>query len=158
MKYVEKLLTETDYLKQMEQLEELEQERRFCRHGLNHVLDVARIAWIQVLEQELSYEKEDVYLTALLHDMGRIAEYQRGEAHHEAGVLEAQQYLDQIGYPNEKRTRILKAISEHREKKKLNDDFTNIIKTADNRSRNCYFCKANRVCKWSEERKNRTIW
>ena len=69
MEYVRKLLQETDYLLQMKKLEQLEAERLFCRHGLSHVLDVARIAWIMVLEKQMQVEKEVVYLTALLHDM-----------------------------------------------------------------------------------------
>lgn len=157
MEYVRRLMQETDYLKQIEQLEELETERRFCRHGLEHVLDVARIAWIQVLEEKLSYEKEEVYLTALLHDIGRILEYREGIPHHEAGQKMAEDILGQIGYPKEKSTIILTAIGEHRKKNKLNDDFINIIKKADSISRNCFFCKACGECKWKEERKNKTI-
>lgn len=157
MEYVRRLMQETDYLKQIEQLEELETERRFCHHGLEHVLDVARIAWIQVLEEKLSYEKEEVYLTALLHDIGRILEYREGIPHHEAGQKMAEDILGQIGYPKEKSTIILTAIGEHRKKNKLNDDFINIIKKADSISRNCFFCKASGECKWKEERKNKTI-
>ncbi len=157
MEYVRKLLQETDYLKQMKQLEELEKERRFCRHGLAHALDVARIAWIKVLEEQLCCEKEDVYLTALLHDIGRIREYQEKVPHHEAGVELAEEFLRMIDYPIEKRQRICLTIGEHREKNKLNDDFINIIKKADNSSRNCFCCEAAKECKWSMERKNQTI-
>lgn len=157
MEYVRRLIQETDYLKQMEQLEELETKRIFCRHGLNHVLDVARIAWVQVLEEKLPYEKEDIYLTALLHDMGRILEYREGIPHHEAGQKMAEVFLEQIGYPKEKGMQILTAIGEHRNKNKLNDDFINVINRADTISRNCFFCKASGECKWSEERKNKTI-
>lgn len=157
MEYVRRLIQETDYLEQMKQLEELEKERKFCRHGLNHVLDVARIAWIQVLEEQLSLEKEMVYLTALLHDLGRSAEYQKGIPHHEAGVPMARMYLEQIGYPKEKCALIYETIEEHRNKNKLNDDFINVIKKADNNSRNCFFCEMTKECKWSEERKNNTI-
>lgn len=157
MEYVKKLLQETDYLQQLKVLEELEAERRFCRHGLNHVLDVARIAWIQMLEKGMAYEKETVYLTALLHDMGRVREYQEGTPHHEAGIEIAEEYLSQIGYSREKCNLILEAIGQHREKEKLNDDFTNIIKEADTISRNCFFCEVTKECKWSRERKNTTI-
>lgn len=157
MEYVKKLLQETDYLQQMKVLEELEIERRFCRHGLSHVLDVARIAWIQVLEEGMFHEKETVYLTALLHDMGRIGEYQEGTPHHEAGIGMAEAYLSQIGYPGEKSKLVLEAIGQHREKEKLNDEFINIIKQADSISRNCFFCEVTKECKWSKERKNTTI-
>lgn len=157
MEYVRKLIQETDYLERMKQLEELETERRFCRHGLEHVLDVARIAWILVLEEKLPYEKETIYLTALLHDMGRILEYQEGIPHHEAGQKIAEGFLRQIGYPGEKGMLIVTAIGEHRKKDKLNDDFINVIKRADSLSRNCFFCEVQEACKWKEERKNKTI-
>lgn len=157
MEYVRKLIQETDYLEQMKRLEGLEKERKFCRHGLNHVLDVARIAWIYALEEGLPIEKEMIYLTALLHDVGRILEYQKGIPHHEAGLTMAKKYLEQIGYPKEKCISVYEAIEEHRDKNKLNDDFINIIKKADNHSRNCFFCEATGECKWSEERKNDTI-
>ena len=157
MEYVRRLIQETDYLEQMEQLEGLEAERRFCRHGLPHVLDVARIAWIQILEEGLPYEKETVYLTAMLHDMGRIWEYQKNIPHHQAGAAIAEKLLEQIDYPVGQRAVILSAIEEHREKNKLNEDFISVIKNADSMSRNCFFCEAEGDCKWSRERRNRTI-
>lgn len=157
MKYVERLLADTDYLEQMKLLEELEKERRFCRHGLSHVLDVARIAWIEVLEQHLPFEKEEIYLVALLHDMGRIQEYQEGIPHHVSGVMQTEIFLDKISYPAEKRSRMMSVVEKHREKDKLNDDFINIIKQADNSSRNCFYCEVSSECKWSTERKNKTI-
>lgn len=157
MEYVRKLLQETDYLLQLKKLEQLEAERVFCRHGLSHVLDVARIAWIQVLEKQMPVEKETVYLTALLHDMGRLREYQEGIPHHEAGTAMARDYLEQIGYPEEKQDMVLTAIGEHRNKDRASEDFVRIIQRADNQSRNCFFCEAAEACKWSEERKNTTV-
>lgn len=157
MEYVRRLIQETDYLKQMKQLEELERERRFCCHGLNHVLDVARIAWIHALEDGSLVDKEEIYLAALLHDLGRILEYQEEIPHHEAGRKLADTFLSRIGYPAEKRSRITAVIGEHREKDKLKDEFTELIKSADNSSRNCFYCEAEKECKWSTDRKNKTI-
>ena len=116
MEYLRRLIQETDYLERMKELETLEQDRKFCRHGLQHVLDVARLAWIKVLEEQQPVEKEQLYLTALLHDMGRIAEYRQGIPHHEAGIIMAINYLQQIGYPQEKCELIFEAIQEHRNK------------------------------------------
>ena len=42
-------------------IEQLEQQRIFCRHGLEHLLDVARIAWILTMEDQLPLDKEIVY-------------------------------------------------------------------------------------------------
>lgn len=157
MDYVRRLLQETDYLEQLKKLEELETERRFCRHGLTHLLDVARIAWIQVLEQQLPISKEDIYLAALLHDLGRILEYQEGIPHQEAGRKLAERLLRQISYPEKSTGVILDVIGAHRSNNKLNDDFINIIRRADHSSRNCFCCEAEADCKWSREQRNRTI-
>ena len=157
MEYVRKLLQETDYLKRMKELETLEIERRFCRHGLEHALDVARIAWIKVLEEHRTFDKEEVYLTALLHDIGRITEYQEGISHQEAGMKIAEELLAQIGYPKEKQFHLVEAIGRHREKDEIKDDFMGVIKKADVSSRNCFFCSASEKCKWNTQRKNMTI-
>lgn len=198
MKYVDRLLQDTEYLELADQLEQAEAARIFCRHGLSHFLDVARIAWIMVLEQaaltdngavgrwkadegvqtaetwgkEPELLKEKIYLTALLHDLGRLEEAELGTPHHEAGARLAQKLLDKIGYPREEQREILSAILGHRgehlrnglsdisgcqTKDKLNEDFMNVIKEADNRSRNCFYCKAQAECKWRQERRNRTI-
>lgn len=218
MEFVEKLLAKTDYLKLVQSLELLETERQFCRHGLAHFLDVARIAWIQVLEQngnspewkgipadseegglqegfteeKMILYKEKIYLAALLHDLGRIAEYEKQVPHHQAGVEIAQRLLREIDYPEQETMEILKAIEGHRGsekpaagegkvspvdsryqkteegkadapspqkelKNKLNIDFIKLIKEADNKSRNCFYCEAQETCKWSQERRNHSI-
>lgn len=159
MEYVNRLLGKTDYLSQIKHLESLEAERRFCRHGLSHCLDVARIAWIQILEdgKEHLWDKEQVYLTALLHDIGRAAEYETQTPHHKAGRKAAEELLEEIGYPKEKQGEILDAIGAHRGNIKMNRDFINVIKDADNHSRNCFYCDASQGCKWDRERKNMEI-
>lgn len=167
MRYVERLLGDREYLTLVRELEQAEGKRRFCRHGLSHFLDVARISWILVLEQEmkdgaeesvdLPELKEQIYLTALLHDLGRLAELRQGIPHHQAGAELAEYFLTKLGYSGRKRQKILEAIQEHRGNKKLNHDFINIIKEADNRSRNCFFCQVQAECKWSRERQNQTI-
>lgn len=210
MEYVERLLRETDYLQIVEKLEGLEADREFCRHGLPHLLDTARIAWIRVLEQrtdryashgkqeflsgqnnpraayperEAALEKEDIYLAALLHDLGRIAEYEEGIPHHQAGSPVAQKLLGEIGYPKEKQAMIIKAIEGHRgmppkdpkvswaeenqnalEREESRDNRTrtgepleSLLRWADKKSRNCFFCKAQKACKWEQEKRNKTI-
>lgn len=210
MKYVERLLGETDYLKRIEKLERLEADREFCRHGLPHFLDTARIAWIRVLEQRTegyasggnqellrdsnnpkeayqgsasALEKEDIYLAALLHDLGRISQYEEGIPHHQAGGLVAEKLLGEIGYPKEKQERLVKAIEGHRgltsgqqkaawaednqdvaERKGSQDNKTltgeplgSLLRWADKKSRNCFFCKAQAECNWEQGKRNETI-
>ena len=52
-------------------IEELEQDRVFCRHDVIHFLDVARLAWIENLEQQLGLEKEHVYAAGGICNMSR---------------------------------------------------------------------------------------
>ena len=50
----------------MERLAEYEKDRIFCRHGMEHLLDVARIAYIENLENNRGISKEIIYGAALL--------------------------------------------------------------------------------------------
>lgn len=45
----------------MAQLKEAEKDRIFCKHGIEHLLDVARIAYIENLEQNCGVSKEWIY-------------------------------------------------------------------------------------------------
>jgi len=164
MKYVDKLLHETNFLQQLEQLEQLEQKRQFCSHGLGHLLDTARIAWITYLEQREvvpkaeQFDKEMIYLAALLHDLGRILECEEGIPHHEAGVKMAEVLLREINYPEDKRKQLQGAIYTHRtEEKERKNALGQLLYWADKKSRNCFACKAYTECKWSSERRNQTI-
>lgn len=187
MKYVKRLLEETEYLQWVEELEQAEAERIFCRHGLSHSLDVARIGWILTLERGQAGTgkpgealKEKIYLTALLHDLGRLSEAKQGTPHHRAGAALAEQLLARIQYPKEDRQEILAAISAHRGAGKSpatdrewgeqgpsrdtghrsiqKDELIHLIKEADNRSRNCFFCSAAAQCNWSKDRRNQGIF
>ena len=82
MEYVEKLSGDREYRQLLERLKELEKDRIYCHHGIGHLLDVARIAYIENLETQLGLEKEDIYIAALLHDLGRVDEYESGIGHH----------------------------------------------------------------------------
>lgn len=167
MKYVKQLLQDREYLACVKRLEQLEADREFCRHGLSHFLDVARIGWILILEhavkdgmefQSFLEQKEQIYLTALLHDIGRLAQLEDGTPHESAGKEMAGRFLRKIDYPISKQPDILEAIQDHRGTRKTNGDLATIIKEADNRSRNCFFCEALEKCNWEEERRNLSVW
>ena len=68
----------------MERLAEYEKDRIFCRHGIEHLLDVARIAYIENLEKNSGISKEIIYGAALLHDIGRYLQYTEGIPHEKA--------------------------------------------------------------------------
>ncbi len=150
-----------------------EGDRIFCRHGLSHLLDVARIAWILNLERGCGLHRDVVYAAALLHDIGRAAQYQTGEPHDEAGVRIASEILD--GLPRGlrfdafERAAILAAVGGHRGSRigcpggpdggegHAPHALSRLIKEADDRSRACYACAAREACYWPEERKNLSI-
>lgn len=157
MEYVEKLLTDREYRELLERLKELEQNRIYCHHGISHLFDVARIAYIENLEENLGLEKETIYIAALLHDLGRVDEYENGIGHEIAGKERAEYFLKKIGYPDKQQATVLDAIAKHRQKTENpteKKEFLNrILAQADRESRNCRFCEAYESCKWSIEEK-----
>lgn len=164
MKFVDNLIKHPIYVENLNQITTAEAHRVFCCHGIMHLMDVARIAYIYCLEHNLGLEKEMIYLTALLHDIGRAKEYNTGEPHEQAGKELTDLILRELNYPQEKREMVLKAIENHRikENKGLysNDKAERLkalINMADKQSRNCFFCDAYKECKWSEDKKNKTI-
>ena len=156
MKKVNEILNNNIYKECIEQIEILEKDRIFCRHNMNHFLDMARIAYILVLEAGLPYSKEVIYGIGLLHDIGRIEEYQNNINHDDAGVIIAEKILDETSYDNDEKKLILKAISCHGSKNN-DDEFLDIIYRSDKLSRNCFQCKAQNECYWSEDKKNLNI-
>ena len=56
---------------------ECETDRVFCCHQMNHLLDVARIAYIKNLEEGLGFDKELIYVAAVLHDIGKSFQYRQ---------------------------------------------------------------------------------
>lgn len=158
MKSVNDLLKDDEYRLLLKRLEELERDRVFCHHGMEHLLSVARIAWIWNLEEEIGLEKEDIYLAALLHDLGRLDEYEKEIEHHLASEKRAGYFLKKLQYPERKRELILAAVRGHREKTAADTKgLAELLAQADKASRNCGYCGAYESCRWSEEEKNRRL-
>lgn len=164
MEFVDNLIKHPIYIENLNQIKTAEVHRVFCCHGIAHLMDVARIAYIYNLEQNLGLEKEMIYLTALLHDIGRAKEYNTGEPHEQAGMELTAMILSELDYPKEKRGIILRAIENHRIKEikgLCSDDKAEqlkvLINMADKQSRNCFFCDAYEKCKWGEDKKNKMI-
>lgn len=68
MERIDRIMENSIYLEKQNRLDELEKERIYCRHGLDHAISVARIMYIKALEQKLSFDKELIYAAALLQD------------------------------------------------------------------------------------------
>lgn len=137
--------------------DEYEKDRIFCRHGMQHLLDVARIGYIMSLEKELRIDKSMIYATALLHDVGRWKQYKDGEPHEVVGVELSKDILLQSGYNSEEIAIILEAIGNHRKKDNIEGSLSDIISKSDKLSRGCFNCLAEKQCNWVEEKKNLNI-
>ena len=103
------------YRESLHNIEKLEQERIFCGHNAQHLLDTARLAYIENLELNLGISKEMIYAAALLHDIGRGLQYTEGIPHHEGGVKLAAPILKDCGFTDAESEEILEAIGGHRD-------------------------------------------
>lgn len=131
---------------------ESERDRKFCKHNLEHSLDVARIAYITILENGLEITKELVYAAALLHDAGRYS----GIPHNESGAKLAGELMPECGFTKEETELVADAILGHRNAEH-STEFSKILYDADKKSRLCFICKAQNDCYWEQSKRNYTI-
>ena len=75
-----------------------EKGRSFCRHNMEHVMDVARIAYILNIEEAHQVSKDMIYAAALLHDIGRHVQYETGEKHVFVSARLAPEILRDCGF------------------------------------------------------------
>lgn len=144
------------FLENLEKNRKAEKDRIYCRHDLAHFMDVARIAYILVLERSLSIPKDIVYATALLHDIGKHQQYQDKIPHEQASAAIAPEILKECGYLSGEIQFIKETILSHREENKENSFFFCFYQ-ADKLSRPCYTCKVQESCNWSIYKKNLQI-
>ncbi|MGI6010133.1 MAG: HD domain-containing protein [Ruminococcus sp.] len=156
MERVNRIWNHPLYQKHLKSLLEAEQERAFCRHTVEHFLDVARLTYIFVLEAGISIPKDVIYGAALLHDIGRRQQYDHGIPHEKASAEIAGQILPECGYTEEESREILNAVLSHRRKEE-GENFNTLMYRADKMSRLCFGCPSEPQCDWSAEKKNMTI-
>ena len=154
MERFQKIVWHEKYQKTYDRLQELEKDRQFCGHDMEHFLSVARISYLIVLERHLDISKDIIYATALLHDMGRADQYEKGISHEEAGAILAEEILTDCGYDEEERRFMINTIRKHRDIEDDQDSFVAIFYRADKISRDCIHCKVREECYWSQEKKN----
>lgn len=167
MTKLDALLNNKEYTEMVRKLEALEANRKFCRHHMAHFLDVARIAYILSLENQMNLSKELIYAAALIHDIGRVKEYTEGIPHDEAGAKIGRRLLMNAGFTEREAEAAAGAILRHRGKRKrgqeigsqdAGDLLAEILYRADKLSRACFFCEAREECYWAEEKKNMTVY
>ncbi|MDD2234345.1 MAG: HD domain-containing protein [Desulfitobacteriaceae bacterium] len=151
---VNRLIRNFSYQDYLLKIAKAEKKRKYCKHNFDHGLTVARIAYAYLLEQdETCLEKEIIYVTALLHDIGRWVEYRTGEDHARASAALAQPLLEESGFNPEEIKTIIKAIAEHSKHSSENlSVLGRSLALADNWARDCRSCKAKDGCyKFTEE-------
>ena len=153
MKKIELITNNETFKKNLKKLQELEKNRVFCKHGIEHSLDVARIAYIMVLENNLKIDKEIIYGAALLHDLGRVLQYEENIPHEEGSLILGKIILKECNYCDEDIDMILNAIKFHR-KEESKSELGEILYKSDKLSRMCFSCKSELDCYWDKKKKN----
>lgn len=158
MERVERLIRHPRFLREMEKLRHYEATRSFCGHDLSHLMDVARLMAIENCKQKRGYDESILYATALLHDIGRAAQYETGEPHAPLGARLAEDIFLDCGFTREEAKEMTLAISQHgtasvREEAGL----SGMLYRADKQSRPCYWCQQRAACNWPEEKKTKHI-
>lgn len=157
MKNTDIVLNHKIFNEKINKIENDEKTRVFCKHDFSHLMDVARICYIINLEENLNIDKDLIYVTALLHDLGRADEVDTGINHSILSQEIAKEILEDLDFNDESKQRIINAIKNHRTKEKNDDRFIEIFYKADKLSRMCFRCPARSICNWSEEKKNKTV-
>ena len=154
MKRVSNILCHPEFKNSMSAIRTLEKERIFCRHGIEHLLDVARIAYIVNLEEGCGIFKDVIYAAGLLHDVGKYLQYTQKIPHEISSAEIGRKILEDAGYTSDECDAICTAILNHRSSDALEKDvLSRILYQADKLSRACYACEASSECNWSEEKK-----
>jgi putative nucleotidyltransferase with HDIG domain len=151
MKITEEILAHPLFRDSLERNEEAEKERAFCHHDFQHCLDVARVAYCMVLEKNLPIEKDIMYATALLHDLGKWKQYESGLDHAQQGANLAGIILGDIGVEEKISLEIQDAIRTHRYAENKTSLLGAILYASDKACRPCLFCKSLKECKLFSE-------
>lgn len=160
MKVIEAIRKHPLYVEYYEKLREAEKDRVFCCHQMEHLMDVARIAYIINLEQQMGFRKEVIYGAALLHDIGKYRQYAEGIPHEIASEEIAGKILADLpedAFTAEEKSEILRAIRGHRRLREDMTELERLICISDKKSRMCFACQAEKNCNWSAEKKNMEI-
>lgn len=158
MKRIQAVLLDPLFAECYRRTEKAEENRIYCRHQMPHLLDVARIAYIMCLENKIEIDKEVIYAAALLHDIGKYAQYEEGIPHEEASERIAGRILNGLpgncSFSEDDRKKILTAVRGHRKLRSDPELLEYILYKSDKASRACFACPAEKKCNWDKEKKN----
>ena len=156
----QRILKNRSYISLINNIESKERNRFFCRHGMEHLIAVARIAYIISLEEQSSISKDIIYAASLLHDIGRAEEYETGRSHNEAGAEKAEAILRECDYTDDEIKEITEAIRTHGHDgyPEKAAPLERLLCMADKLSRTCFNCPAHEECNWADDKKNETLF
>ena len=158
MERVDQIMEHPRFQAYLKEIRAAEKDRIFCKHGMEHLLDVARIAWILNLEEGAALQRDLVYAAAFLHDIGKAKQYLDGTPHQITGSEWAGEILQDCGFREKEITEIREAILCHRDVKVRDEKgLCGILYRADKASRACYGCMAEKECNWPREKKNLSV-
>ncbi|MBQ5989107.1 MAG: HD domain-containing protein [Oscillospiraceae bacterium] len=159
LKY-QRILKNRSYISLINNIESKERNRFFCRHGMEHLIAVARIAYIISLEEQSSISKDIIYAASLLHDIGRAEEYETGRSHNEAGAEKAEAILRECDYTDDEIKEITEAIRTHGHDgyPEKAAPLERLLCMADKLSRTCFNCPAHEECNRADDKKNETLF
>lgn len=127
---------------------------------MEHLIAVARIAYIISLEEQSGISKDIIYAASLLHDIGRAEEYDTGRSHNEAGAEKAEAILRECDYSDDEIKEITEAIRTHGHDgyPEKAAPLERLLCMADKLSRTCFNCPAHEECNWADDKKNETLF
>ncbi len=146
-----KIITNPKYREYLQENQAEEENRLFCNHHFDHLLAVARLTYLLLLEEgNACISREIVYASGLLHDIGKHREYRDNLDHAVESAALADPILEEAGFPLPERHLIQRAISRHREKEgsfAQHSVLDRALIKADLYSRLCFFCTQAHNCK-----------
>ena len=162
MKRIDNIINDKRFRDRINVIRNEERDRIFCRHGYEHILEVARLSYIFALEngvagEDKTLKKDIIYATALLHDIGRFTPLEEEIGHRDAGPVIAKPILQDAGFTDEEIELILDAIRKHGDSTSDKNSLAGLLYKADKLSRECFICDAYNECNWPEERKNHSL-
>ncbi len=151
MDKVHRIINHPDFQLYLRNNRHLEKNRIFCTHDFDHLLAVARLTYLLLVEQgEQPIIKELAYAAGLLHDIGRWREYTENIDHALAGAELARPILETSGFKPAEIELILTAICEHRQDGRPGGSrhpLSRALYSADLFSRLCFRCPARESCR-----------
>ncbi len=159
---MEDLWTHPKHASYYRRLEELEKNRKYCKHDEQHFTEVYNVMKAINVQNACGYTDEILFACAYFHDIGRVVEYEEQISHNEASSVICREILLSLGWKEAEIAEICEAILSHRNRKPVDEwlrlqadikSLADLLSYADQMSRCCFACDVRASCHWKEEEK-----